>query len=74
MLTAKSFLAQIEAFLERTEMSATAFGVEAVRDPNFVADLRAGRMPSLRLVERVDEFMRGYKRPRAAQPEQARAS
>lgn len=72
MLTAKSFLAQIEAFLERQGMSATAFGSEAVKDPNFVSDLRAGRMPSLRLVERVDEFMRAHKRPKSSQNAEAR--
>lgn len=74
MLTAASFLAQIEAFLERQGMSATAFGSEAVKDPNFVSDLRAGRMPSLRLVERVDEFMRSYRKPNVAQSAEARAS
>lgn len=57
MLTSDSFLVEIEAFLKRADMSATAFGVAAVRDPNFVKDLRDGRAPSLRLVERVHEFI-----------------
>lgn len=39
-------------------MSATAFGREAVRDPNFVSDLRKGRAPSITMVDRVRGFMR----------------
>lgn len=57
MLTGESFLANIEAFLERTGMTATAFGLEAVGDRNFVGDLRQGRMPSLRLVEKVSAYI-----------------
>lgn len=59
LTTTDSFLAEIEAFLERSGMSATAFGLETVKDPNFVADLRAGRAPSLRLVEKVDGYIKG---------------
>lgn len=58
MTHAEKFLAEIDAFLERTGTSATAFGKGAVNDPNLVGDLRAGRMPNLGLVERVHAFMR----------------
>ncbi len=58
MTQAEIFLAEIDAFLDRSKMSATAFGRGAVNDPNFVRDLRAGRMPNLGLVERVHQFIR----------------
>lgn len=63
MLTLESFLHEIDAFLERSGMSATAFGKASVCDPNFVRDLRDGRMPGLRLVEKVDTFIRERSQP-----------
>jgi hypothetical protein len=42
-------------------MPPTAFGREAVGDGNFVTDVREGRMPSLRLVERVENFIKTYR-------------
>jgi hypothetical protein len=51
------FLQQVEAFLERTGMSPTAFGKAACNDPNFVPDLRKGRKPNLDLVESIQKFM-----------------
>jgi len=51
------FLAEIEAFLTSNEMDPSAFGREALKDPNFVFDLRKGRAPNLRTIERVREFM-----------------
>jgi len=57
MLTAQEFRNEIETFLAKTGMSATAFGRAAVNDPNFVGDLANGRTPSLRLVERISKFM-----------------
>lgn len=54
---ATKFLNEIEAFLERQGLSATAFGRLALKDPNFVGDLRAGRKPNLGVVERVQNFM-----------------
>lgn len=57
MNAAESFRNKIEVFLERSGMSPTAFGKAAVGDPNFVEDVRGGRMPSLRLVDKVNEFI-----------------
>lgn len=54
---AQTFLQDIEAFLERSKMTASAFGRAAVNDPNFVGDLRLGRMPNLGLVDRVNKFI-----------------
>jgi len=67
----ESFLAEIEAFLTKSGMSATAFGRAAVGDPNLVRDLRGGegrqqRMPSLRLVERVNKFISEFRAPEQA--------
>ncbi|WP_338633918.1 hypothetical protein [Afipia carboxidovorans] len=63
MTTSEAFLSDIEAFLSRTQMKASAFGWQAVRDPNFVGDLRNGRNPTLSIVERVQEFMREQSAP-----------
>lgn len=58
MSSADAFLSEIDAFLERSRMTATAFGKAAVNDPSFVPDLRAGRKPNLGLVDRVYEFIK----------------
>ena len=60
MTHAEQFISEIEAFLKRTGMSPTRFGIAAVNDPSLVRDLRADRVPNLRLVDRVHEFMRSY--------------
>jgi hypothetical protein len=58
MTQSEKFISDIEAFLTRRGMSATAFGKTALNDPNFVGDLREGRQPSLGLVDRVYDFMK----------------
>ncbi len=57
MTQAEKFLADIEAFLDRSKMSATSFGKACLNDTNFVGDLRSGRQPSLGLVDRVNAFI-----------------
>jgi hypothetical protein len=54
MLTRASFLAETERFLAAT----------AVAAPNLVSDLRAGRTPGLKLVERIDRSIREGGMPR----------
>ena len=54
---AQQFLSQVEAFLKRTGMPPTVFGKAALKDPNFVFDLRSGRNPTLDLCDRVVKFM-----------------
>lgn len=56
-MLADSFLAQVEAFLTDSGMSAAAFGRAATGDPNFVGDLRTGRSVSLRLHDKVSQYM-----------------
>ena len=50
-------LRRIESFLEFSGMPAARFGREAIGDPCFVADLRRGREPRARTIERVSAFI-----------------
>lgn len=68
MTHAEQFLSDIEAFLTRSGMTATAFGMAALNDPSFVPDLRNGRKPNLGLVDKVHAFIRAHEAP-AKQPE-----
>lgn len=51
------FQAEIEAFLIRSGVLPTVLGRLALGDPGFVFRLRKGRVPSLRTVDRVRQFM-----------------
>lgn len=53
MLTIDDFVAMVEGHLEQTRTPPTTFGKQVLNDPNFVFDLRKGRDPGLRVVERV---------------------
>ena len=66
MTQSEAFIAQVDEFLARSEMTPTAFGRAAVNDPNFVADIRNGRKPNLGLVDRVHAFMRSHEQETAA--------
>ncbi|VVT00816.1 conserved hypothetical protein [Erythrobacter sp. EC-HK427] len=50
-------LERIEEHLEASHMSATRFGRRVVGDPRFVADLRAGRRPRRRTIEKVESYL-----------------
>ena len=50
-------LAEINAHLERTGTAPSVFGWEAVKDPNFVRNLRSGREPRFGTIQRVKEYM-----------------
>ena len=54
---AAQLLAEIEAFMERTGMSPTAFGRRALNDGNFIPRLEQGRAPSLGTIDRVRKFI-----------------
>lgn len=61
------FIAEIDAFLERSGMTPTAFGKTALNDPNFVGDLKnEGRQPTLGVVGRVQQFIRNQDAEAAA--------
>jgi len=48
---------EVEKFLRSRGVAPTRFGREVVRDPRFVFDLRRGREPRRRTVERVRAFL-----------------
>jgi len=56
----RPLILEIEEFLVKWPVtdSPSRFGREVVRDPAFVYDLRAGRVPRKSTVARVREFMR----------------
>ena len=50
-------LLRIERYLRSTDTPPTRFGREVVGDPNFVFDLRNGREPRSRTIERVSSYL-----------------
>jgi hypothetical protein len=54
-------ICKIDAFLRRTKMPQTRFGRLATNDPQFVFDLRRGRMPRATTERRVEHFMNTYR-------------
>lgn len=50
-------LDRIERHLKESHISATRFGRRAVGDPRFVIDLRAGRRPRRRTIEKVENYL-----------------
>ena len=59
----QSFTDDVEKFLKRTGVEPTIFGREALGDPSFVFDLRKGRSPSARTMDKVREWMSAWKSP-----------
>jgi sulfate adenylyltransferase subunit 2 len=58
---AKSFLSEIDRFLETLGLDPTTLGKQALGDPSFVFDLRKGRSPSTRTIGKVRDWMRQQK-------------
>jgi hypothetical protein len=50
-------LAEIAKFCDRTGLSVAAFGKEAMGDPRFVYDLKAGRQCLPRTVEKARAYI-----------------
>ena len=63
MFNQEEFLAQIETFLEKHDISATAFGLLLMNDRSFVDDLRYGRNVRLDTAAKISEII---SRPQAA--------
>jgi phosphopantothenoylcysteine decarboxylase / phosphopantothenate---cysteine ligase len=55
---ARDLLAEIEAFLADSGLTATKFGLAAVNDGHLVANLRRGHSVTLKTADRVRAFMR----------------
>jgi len=54
----RDLLAEIQAFLARTGLTPSRFGVEAVNDGHLLERLCAGREPRRATVARVRAFMK----------------
>ena len=54
------FRARVDAFLERTGVKPSTFGLEATGDPNLVRQLRLGRSPRLATADQILAFMEAF--------------
>lgn len=52
-------LSEVEKFLRISKIPAARFGREVMHDPRFVFDLRKGREPRDRTINRVRAFLEG---------------
>lgn len=58
---AQTVVDEIEAFLLKTDMRHTAFGLKYNGDPSFVQRVRRGRMMKADTIDQVRKFMAEYK-------------
>jgi sulfate adenylyltransferase subunit 2 len=65
---AKSFLSEIEHFLTGAGVEPTTLGKQALADPSFVFDLRKGRSPSTRTINKVRTWMQQQAKADAQAP------
>ena len=70
---AQSFLAEIERFLASAGLEPTALGKQALGDPNFVFDLRKGRSPSTRTIDKVRGWIAQQQAPAASRASRSRS-
>ena len=56
----KLFESRLDAFLERTGLRPSTFGLEATGDPNLIRQLRLDRSPRLAPVDQILAFMEAY--------------
>lgn len=56
-------LDRIEKHLKDHHISATRFGRRAAGDPRFVLDLRNGRRPRRRTLERLEAYLNSFQQP-----------
>lgn len=61
MDTVEPLSTAVDAFLAATNMAAVRFGRDAMNDPHFVRDLRAGRRVWPETETRVRDFMATYR-------------
>lgn len=52
-----SVLQKIDRYLKKNTMPPTRFGRLAVNDPRLVGDLRNGREPGARMLQRIEAFL-----------------
>ncbi len=63
---AKALLAEIEAFLAGSGLTATKLGIAAVNDGHLVANLRKGSSVTLKTADKVRAYMANQRRPTPA--------
>ena len=63
---AKALLAEIEAFLAGSGLTATKLGIAAVNDGHLVANLRKGSSVTLKTADKVRAYMASQRRPTPA--------
>ena len=51
---------KIDAFLAKTGMAPSTFGIRAMKSGHFVTDLRNGRTPRPSTLARVDDYISGH--------------
>lgn len=61
-MTTHELIEEIDAFLKRSGMTQSAFGLRALNDSHFVRRLREGKDVRLRTVARLRQFMRDFER------------
>jgi phosphopantothenoylcysteine decarboxylase/phosphopantothenate--cysteine ligase len=62
----KGLLAEIEAFLAGSGVTATKFGIAAINDGHLVANLRKGSSVTLKTADKVRAYMASQRRPTPA--------
>jgi phosphopantothenoylcysteine decarboxylase/phosphopantothenate--cysteine ligase len=68
MASEQTLLEEIEAFLARSKLTATKFGLAAVNDGHLVANLRRGHSVTLRTADRVRAYIRQEQAMAGAEP------
>lgn len=59
----EAFKARVRTAIAAHDMAPTTFGIDALNDPNFVADLFGGkREPKMRTIAKVDDFIAGLEK------------
>jgi hypothetical protein len=58
----EAFVARCERFVARHDLAPSRFGRDAVNDPRFITDMRRGKVPRPATMDKVEEYMRHYKR------------
>jgi hypothetical protein len=72
MDSSQTLLQEIDAFLDRTGMTQTRFGQEAMNNSSFVRQLRKGGSVTLRTMDRVRSFMSDWNESGGARRRRAR--
>ncbi len=66
MTILERFKRDIEDFLREQGVPASTFGKIAMNDPNFVHQLRKGRAPSVRMLDRAYAYIEKVKKSKQA--------